>query len=169
MRLVAALAVLLGEVEGLGGERERTLGLADADVRLGEASQPERVIGLELHGRRPLDRLLEERQRLAGAPEVRVRRAQRGRDEGPRPGDGLVRLARQTALQDGDGASEVPLGHAHVPEAGAPDDEAEAAGPRPRRSGRASSPIASPSPNSPRSARHSASQAREKTEGNPAM
>ena len=26
MRLVAALAVLLGEVEGLGGERERTLG-----------------------------------------------------------------------------------------------------------------------------------------------
>ena len=30
------------------------------------------------------------------------------------------------ALQDGDGAREVPLGHAHVPEAGAPDDEAEA-------------------------------------------
>ena len=28
MRLVAALAVLLGEVEGLGGERERALGLA---------------------------------------------------------------------------------------------------------------------------------------------
>ena len=126
MRLVAALAVLLGEVEGLGGDRERTLGLADAEVRLGEASHPERVIGLELQGLRPFDRLLEERQRLAGAPEVRVRGAQRGRDERPHAGDDLARLARQTGLQDGDGAREVPLGHAHVPEAGAPDDEAEA-------------------------------------------
>ena len=46
--------------------------------------------------------------------------------KGHAPGDGLARLARQTALQDGDGAIEVPLGHAHVPEAGARDDEAEA-------------------------------------------
>ena len=79
VRLVAALAVLLGEVEGLGGERERTLGLANLHMGLGEASQPERMIGLELHGRRPLDRLLEERQRLADPPEVRIRRARRMR------------------------------------------------------------------------------------------
>ena len=38
----------------------------------------------------------------------------------------LARIREAAALQDGDGVREVPLDHAHVPEARAPDDEAEA-------------------------------------------
>ena len=98
MRLVTALAMFLSEIEGLGGDRERTLGLADAEMRLGEASHAERVIGLEVQGLGMFNRLLQQWERLVGAPEVRVRGTQCGGDKRPHPGDDLATVARETGL-----------------------------------------------------------------------
>ena len=106
---MSTLAVFLGEIEGLGGERECTLGPGGGEVRLGKPHQPDRLIGLELHGHRPLDRVLEQGQRLREAPGVHIRRAQGGGDERPRPRPGLVRLAGQATLQDGDRPSKSPF------------------------------------------------------------
>lgn len=75
------------------------------------------MIRLELHGPSPLDRLLEEGQRLVHASEARIRRSQGGRDERPQTGDRLGRLARQAELKDRDGAGEVSLEQARAPEA----------------------------------------------------
>ena len=46
VRLVPALAQLLGEVKGLRGDWERALGPPGLHMRLGEPRQPERLIGL---------------------------------------------------------------------------------------------------------------------------
>ena len=130
MRFVPALAVLLGEVEGLSGERERALGPPGHDMSFGEPRQPDRLIGFELHGRRPLNRLLEQGQRLGSAPDVRVCRSQSGGDERPRPRLDSCGSRDRPRSRTATARSKSPLSHAHVPEAGAPEDEAIARVPR---------------------------------------
>ena len=64
------------------------------------------------------------RQGVVQAPEADVRRAQRGRHEGPYPADRLTGIGAEPSVQDGRGALDLSLEHEDRSEADARDDEA---------------------------------------------
>ena len=124
IRFVPALALFLGEVDGLDGEQGRALGSPDHEVRFRQADEPEGMIRHQLHGDRPLHRLLEEWQGVVQAPEADPCRAQRGGHEGPCPADRLTGIGAEPSFQDRRGALDLSLEHEDRSEADARDDEA---------------------------------------------
>src|SRR5262252_6332351 len=75
IRFVAALALLLGQLERLDRDRERILGPPGPHMSLPKPHKPEGLIGHQLDGCRSFHRLLEERQTFLGAPHRRPHRA----------------------------------------------------------------------------------------------
>ena len=97
IRFVPALALFLGEVDRPRGEGGSALGSPGHDVSFRQADEPEGMIRHQLHGDRPLHRLLEEWQGVVQAPEADVRRAQRGRHEWPYPAERLTGISDVTS------------------------------------------------------------------------
>jgi len=76
IRFVAALALLLGQLERLDRDRERILGPPGPHMSLPKPHKPEGLIGHQLDGHRSFHRLLEERQAFLDAPHPCPRCAQ---------------------------------------------------------------------------------------------